>query len=532
MVFTLLAGLLFADSALAATLSTNQAAPPPKYLLTVTGSGFGAQEAVDVFLDTTDMALAFTSGSGAFSVQFRIPAEAVPGSHYITALGRKSGRGKQKVITVRTDWLQFRFSAGHAGVNPYENVLSASTAPDLTETWLRRIGAGSTTRSSPVIYGGYLYITGGDGMLHSINSSTGAVKWSRLPVGGTFNVESAPAVAYASSTSYTGPVIIGAATSGLHARKSFNGNAFWSYATGSPSGYSPVVSGGKVYFGAGNRFYALRVNNGTLVWSSPIDLIGPICSNPVVARGKIYLTASDFASVHRIYAYDADTGAPIWDSGSTFSPISIASSNGVAVANGVLYYGSVGGTTGAELYAFNADTGLQLWNTGTTSSQDIGGAIHTAPAVYKGRVYVGAGDGYVYAFDAKSGEFKWRFNAGSSGGSFICSPVIANGVLYVGSSVGFVYALNYSSGSMLWAGHVGGRIDATPAVADGRLYTSSIDGLVHCYSLEPGAMLLRLGMDLTPPKRPHLGSLVPDYSLEPGMVSGGSGENQPISDYE
>ena len=115
-VFALFAGLLFAGTALCATLSTNKTAAPPKYLLTVTGSGFGASEAVDVFFDTADMALAFTNGSGAFSVQFRIPAEAVPGEHYITALGRKSGNGKQKVMTVRTDWLQFRFGARHAGV--------------------------------------------------------------------------------------------------------------------------------------------------------------------------------------------------------------------------------------------------------------------------------------------------------------------------------------------------------------------------------------------------------------------------------
>jgi outer membrane protein assembly factor BamB len=61
------------------------------------------------------------------------------------------------------------------------------------------------------------------------------------------------------------------------------------------------------------------------------------------------------------------------------------------VANGVVYYGDGGG--GTE-YAFNASTGALLWNSGT----QIAGSIYAAPTVVNGVLLVGAWNGVLYAF--------------------------------------------------------------------------------------------------------------------------------------
>jgi outer membrane protein assembly factor BamB len=61
------------------------------------------------------------------------------------------------------------------------------------------------------------------------------------------------------------------------------------------------------------------------------------------------------------------------------------------VANGVVYYGDGGGDT--EL-AFDAATGAPLWDSGSS----IGGPIFAAPGVASGRLYVGAWDNHLYAF--------------------------------------------------------------------------------------------------------------------------------------
>ena len=61
----------------------------PSSTVTVSGSGFGALEAVDVYFDTTDEALTVTSATGAFhGVKVSVPASAVPGTHWVTAAGR------------------------------------------------------------------------------------------------------------------------------------------------------------------------------------------------------------------------------------------------------------------------------------------------------------------------------------------------------------------------------------------------------------------------------------------------------------
>lgn len=61
------------------------------------------------------------------------------------------------------------------------------------------------------------------------------------------------------------------------------------------------------------------------------------------------------------------------------------------VADGVVYYGDGFGDT---LFAYDAATGAHLWNSGST----IAGGIWSAPLVANGRLYTGSWDGHLYAF--------------------------------------------------------------------------------------------------------------------------------------
>lgn len=61
------------------------------------------------------------------------------------------------------------------------------------------------------------------------------------------------------------------------------------------------------------------------------------------------------------------------------------------VANGVVYFGDGPANT---MFAFDAQTGLPLWNSGST----IAGPIFAAPSVVNGKLYVGAWDHNLYAF--------------------------------------------------------------------------------------------------------------------------------------
>ena len=73
----------------------------PATTVTVSGAGFGAYEAVDIYFGTADQALASASGTGNFAgLAVQVPASAVPGRAYLTAVGRHSGLSAQAQFLV------------------------------------------------------------------------------------------------------------------------------------------------------------------------------------------------------------------------------------------------------------------------------------------------------------------------------------------------------------------------------------------------------------------------------------------------
>lgn len=145
-----------------------------------------------------------------------------------------------------------------------------------------------------------------------------------------------------------------------------------------------------------------------------------------------------------------------------------------AIVNGVLYVGSGDG----NLYALNATDGIKLWNYST------GGTIGSSPAVDNGIVYFGVYfyslSGGFYALNATNGEKIWSFITDW----ISSSPTIVDGVVYFASSH-TVYAFNADSGLMLWNYSVNVQfiglepdgIYSSPAVVNGVLYIGSSDGL-------------------------------------------------------
>ena len=164
---------------------------PPTSTVRVSGTGFGAFRAVDIYFDITDMALAATNGHGAFSgIPVRVPASAVPGTHYITAVQRHSGRSAQARFLVNTNWAQYRYAASHSGSNPYENVLSWSTASGIGLDW--SFNTSAAIYSSPAVANGMVYIGSDDHNVYALNAATGAKLWNFATL---FSVFSSPAVA-------------------------------------------------------------------------------------------------------------------------------------------------------------------------------------------------------------------------------------------------------------------------------------------------------------------------------------------------
>jgi outer membrane protein assembly factor BamB len=340
----------------------------------------------------------------------------------------------------QTSWPLQDFDAANTGYNPAETVLNPGNVSGLGVAWIRHVG--SDLSSHLVVADGAVYI-GVAGALVSLDANSGANRWSS-PISGRFT--SAPVVALGNVYAVTSDGI-------LHTVDSATGATIWTANLGSPDVVeAPNVSQGVVYASAGPNVYAFDAASGASLWTTTLPngtsqsvsvadgrvFVGTdpggqavyaldaatgaivwvtakfgntISSDPVVADGKVFFTAN-FST---LIAVDESTGATLW----TRSP---CCSNSLAVASGVLYTG--GG-------AFEAATGTMLWPSANSG----------ADAVANGVVYDGQ-----HAVSAATGALLWSSPIGSS-------AVVVNGSVYSPNTAdGNVYMLRLNTSMTSAAG--------------------------------------------------------------------------------
>src|SRR4030095_6559984 len=158
-----------------------------------------------------------------------------------------------------------------------------------------------------------------------------------------------------------------------------------------------------------------------------------------------------------------------------------------AVSGDRIYVGSGDG----GLYALDRHTGTQLWRF------EAGGAVYASPAVAGGVVVCANLEGRVFAVDQSSGRLRWTFTSGPAlpfntspaGGwdNLASSPVVVGTTVVIGTPDGLIRAVELSSGKALWQVKTRGRVRATPAVKDSVVVVGSFDGRVYALDLKTGA---------------------------------------------
>lgn len=141
-------------------------------------------------------------------------------------------------------------------------------------------------------------------------------------------------------------------------------------------------------------------------------------------------------------------------------------------ADGTVY---IGGGDG-QLYALNPADGAVKWTYST------GTFITSSPAIgADGTIYFGAADARLHAV-ASTGTPRWTFAAGDIIDS---SPAIgSDGTIYVGSYDRYVYAVG-PDGAERWRFPTGGRVFSSPAIgADGTIYVGSADQRLYAIAAD------------------------------------------------
>ncbi|MFD2756038.1 PQQ-dependent dehydrogenase, methanol/ethanol family [Comamonas terrae] len=150
-----------------------------------------------------------------------------------------------------------------------------------------------------------------------------------------------------------------------------------------------------------------------LAWSYNLESTRGVEATPVVVDGVMYVSAS-WSVVHAI---DARTGQKLWtydpgvDRSIGYRGCCDVVNRGVALWKGKVYVGAYDG----RLIALDAATGKVVWERNTIEGQKGSYTITGAPRVFKGKVIIGNGGaeygvrGYLTAYDAETGEQKWRW---------------------------------------------------------------------------------------------------------------------------
>lgn len=201
--------------------------------------------------------------------------------------------------------------------------------------------------------------------------------------------------------------------------------------------------------------------------------VGGAASAPVVAQeqGAWPMFARDRANS----GYAPDVTGPVDEIETQWS---VETGAGVpsspAVAGETVYVGSGDG----RVYALSTVDGSEQW------TFETGDVVASSPAVADGTVYVGSRDTRVYALAASDGTELWTYK---TGGGVFSSPVVVDGTVIVGSRDNTIYALSADDGTERWTYETGGEVWSSPAVADGTVFVGSRDNTLYALAVADGS---------------------------------------------
>ncbi|NJO98754.1 MAG: PQQ-binding-like beta-propeller repeat protein [Pleurocapsa sp. CRU_1_2] len=230
----------------------------------------------------------------------------------------------------------------------------------------------------------------------------------------------------------------------------------------------------------GGNIYGLSSQTGEQHWMYKLEKSNePIY--PVIANNTIYLSYRrlDYSAIDEyLLAIDLYSGRKKWEFKlpldlKTFTFDYALTSSSPAFFNDVIY---IGGGNGC-LYAIDAFSGNLIWSFKTTKNKPL-----TAPAVGKNIVAVYSSDGNLYIVDILSGEQKWKFEIGSLpslSNSLPMVPMIDEEKIYVIDDDNILHALDIQTSQSLWSFTVNNQPLTIPAISQGILCVGSKDNILY-----------------------------------------------------
>ncbi|MDB5259782.1 MAG: hypothetical protein JWN37_13 [Candidatus Nomurabacteria bacterium] len=241
---------------------------------------------------------------------------------------------------------------------------------------------------------------------------------------------------------------------------------------------APLLKDNYIYMGADDgNFFCLNKENGGVVWKYKI-LFGSkgkrILSSPNIYKNKVIFGAYD----GNVYCLDRLLGKREW----VFSDADwVGSSPCIDYESGIVFIGLEFGLIEKKggVVAIDINSGKEKWK-----YYSMLGQTHASPSYNKkyNMVICGCNDGFIYSFNAESGEVLWKFKTKGE----IKYGAIFNesmGQVIIASLDGGVYILSVKYGSLYYRFEGMFGFYSTPVLTDNKIIIGCLDKKVYCFNI-------------------------------------------------
>lgn len=354
----------------------------------------------------------------------------------------------------------------------YKELRTTKTAikPPLELVWSARNDGRNQMCTSPIVYRKRVYVgaqntdTGNPRpMLSCFDAATGKLIWKKL----------INATVYHTPAAAKGRVFVSDGQGGVHAFDWKNGKLLWKIDTGFYN-KGPVMLDGDNIIVSKKRadFVIIDQKTGEIVKEFKKQGGKFSMGTPYPDGDILYL-----AMTGQTRAINRITGEEIWK-------VKKSKLAGGDVSTPILHDGVLYQTGRSKTLAFDVIKGELKWKADTETNSH---AVST-PTVSNGVLYSGGRD--FLAIDIKTGNEIWRYesklpNEGKvnrserAGGSSSC--LVSGDVLYYASDEGYIYAFDKKTGKELWKYNLGMPIKSSPVVSGNMYFITDWDGNLHAF---------------------------------------------------
>lgn len=372
------------------------------------------------------------------------------------------------------DWAQAGGTAGHA-------MHHLELAGGMKRAWSTGIGSGRDARSrllsQPVVAGGRVFAIDADSTVSALDTRNGGTLWrvdltpedDKGGVGGGLAYDDGRVFA---TTGY-GEVV---------ALQADSGAVLWRKRVGAPVRGAPTARAGRVLaVSVDNQTHALAADDGRTLWTHQgiaelASMLGG--SSPAIDGNTVIVPYT----TGEIYALRIENGALLWSD----SLAGIRRTEAMAVLSDihglpVIDRGRVYAAGNSQIMAaIDLRSGRRVWDRQIGSSQ--------TPWIAGDFLFVVTSDNELIAVEAKSGGIKWvtplqRWVDDEDRGEPVVwtGPILASDRLIIASSHGWALSVSPYTGQVLGREQMPDGVTVAPVAADGTLYFLTDDGSLVAY---------------------------------------------------